>query len=118
MSDEKKTFKEQMLDFERGIIAAALAESGGRVTRAARSLGLSHQGLCYIINQRHPELLSVRTKIRARRKSKARKKVRRPKGFLNSSSDPTPEASTSTEPTALSVIRDSEPVIRDSEPDD
>lgn len=109
MSDEKKTFKEQMLDFERGVIAAALAECGGKVTRAARILGLSHQGLCYIINQRHPELLSVRTKIRVRRKSKARKKVTRRKGFLNSSSDPTPEASTSTEPTAPSVIQDSEP---------
>ena len=109
MSDEKKTFKEQMLDFERGVIAAALAECGGKVTRAARTLGLTHQGLCYIINQRHPELLSMRTKIRARRKSKARKKVKRRKGFLNSSSDTTHEASTSTEPTAPSLIQVPEP---------
>jgi hypothetical protein len=39
------------------------------VTRAARNLGLTHQGLCYIINHRHQELLTARTPVRVRRRS-------------------------------------------------
>ena len=42
--------------------------STGSVTRAARTLGLTHQGLCYIINHRHQSLLSARAPIRVRRK--------------------------------------------------
>ena len=52
----KKSFNERVWEFEREIIAEALAE-GGRVTKAARALKLTHQGLCYIINNRHKELL-------------------------------------------------------------
>jgi len=39
------------------------------VTRAARNPGLTHQGLCYIINHRHQELLTARTPVRVRRRS-------------------------------------------------
>jgi transposase-like protein len=56
-------------EFERQIIAEALEETGGRVTRAARILGLTHQGLCYIINRRHQDLLALRKPIRIRRRS-------------------------------------------------
>jgi transcriptional regulator with PAS, ATPase and Fis domain len=65
----RKSFKESVHEFERQIIAEALAETGGRVTRAAKNLGLTHQGLCYIINHRHPDLLAVRRPIQVRRKS-------------------------------------------------
>jgi DNA-binding NtrC family response regulator len=65
----KRSFNERVWEFERGIIAEALAEAGGSVTKAARALKLTHQGLCYIINNRHKELLSERKPIRIRRKS-------------------------------------------------
>jgi hypothetical protein len=50
-----------------------LEEANGSVTRAARTLGLTHQGLCYIINHRHKSLLSARAPIRVRRKSVIKK---------------------------------------------
>jgi DNA-binding NtrC family response regulator len=68
-TNKRKSFEERVEDFEREIIAEALEETGGRVTRAARNLGLTHQGLCYIINHRHKDLLTARTPIRIRRKS-------------------------------------------------
>jgi Bacterial regulatory protein, Fis family len=66
---ENKSFQDRIREFERGIIAEGLEEAGGSVTRAARALKLTHQGLCYIINNRHKELLSERKPIRIRRKS-------------------------------------------------
>jgi DNA-binding NtrC family response regulator len=74
---EKKSFNERVLEFERGIIAEALEEAGGGVTKAARALGLTHQGLCYIINHRHKELLTKRAPIRIRRRSIMAKGKRR-----------------------------------------
>jgi transcriptional regulator with PAS, ATPase and Fis domain len=64
-----KSFQERVRDFEHEIIAEALKETGGKVTRAAKNLGLTHQGLCYIINHRHKDLLTARTPIRIRRRS-------------------------------------------------
>jgi transcriptional regulator with PAS, ATPase and Fis domain len=66
---DRRSFKDRVQEFERQIITDALAETGGRVTRAAKNLGLTHQGLCYIINHRHPELLTHRKPIQIRRKS-------------------------------------------------
>lgn len=66
---DRRSFKDRVQEFERQIIIEALAESGGRVTPAAKKLGLTHQGLCYIINHRHPELLTLRKPIQIRRKS-------------------------------------------------
>ena len=66
---DKKSFPERVREFERQLIAEALEKSGGRVTKAAKDLGLSHQGLCYILNHRHKDLLTVRTPIRVRRRS-------------------------------------------------
>jgi hypothetical protein len=45
------------------------------VTRAAKILGLTHQGLCYIINHRHKSLLTARAPIRVRRKSVMKKRA-------------------------------------------
>jgi transcriptional regulator with PAS, ATPase and Fis domain len=68
-TNERKSFNERVRDLEREIIAEALAEASGSVTRAAESLKLTHQGLCYIINHRHQDLLTKRAPIRKRRKS-------------------------------------------------
>jgi len=39
------------------------------VTRAARLLGITHQGLAFILNGRHKSLLSIRTPVKRRRRS-------------------------------------------------
>lgn len=71
------SFAEEVGKRERELIRQALNEAKGSVTRAARLLGLTHQGLCYIINHRHRELLTARVPIRIRRKSVIKKKVSR-----------------------------------------
>jgi tetratricopeptide (TPR) repeat protein len=68
------SFEQEVHKRESDLIGAALAEAGGSVTRAARLLGLTHQGLCYIINHRHKDLLGARAPIRVRRKSIIKKR--------------------------------------------
>src|SRR5882762_5403666 len=68
-TDKRKSFQERVREFKHQVIAEALVEAGGSVTRAARSLKLTHQALCYMINHRHRDLLTARTPIRIRRKS-------------------------------------------------
>ncbi len=67
------TFEQEVRQFESALIRQALEEANGSVTRAARTLGLTHQGLCYIINHRHRSLLSARAPIRVRRKTVIKK---------------------------------------------
>ena len=66
-------FTEEVRKCESGLIKRALEEASGSVTRAAKILGLTHQGLCYIINHRHKNLLAARAPIRVRRKSLIKK---------------------------------------------
>jgi DNA-binding NtrC family response regulator len=56
------------LDAEREMIRQALAQANGSVTHAARLLSLSYQGLAYIIESRHSDLLKERTPIRRRQR--------------------------------------------------
>lgn len=56
------------LDTEREMIRQALAQANGRVTHAAKLLSLSYQGLSYIIQSRHKDLLKERTPIRHRQR--------------------------------------------------
>jgi tetratricopeptide (TPR) repeat protein len=72
--EARGSFVEQVHKRENELINAALVEAGGSVTRAARILGLTHQGLCYIINHRHKDLLVARAPIRVRRKSIIKKR--------------------------------------------
>ena len=67
-------FTEEVRKCESALIKRALEEANGSVTRAAKILGLTHQGLCYIINHRHKSLLTARAPIRVRRKSLIKKK--------------------------------------------
>ncbi len=55
--------------YEGNLIRHALEASGGSVTRAARLLGITHQGLAFILNGRHSDLLSARTPVKHRRRS-------------------------------------------------
>ena len=59
----------EVLRFEGELIQRALETAGGSVTRAARMLGVTHQGLAFILNGRHKNLLTIRTPVRRRRKS-------------------------------------------------
>jgi tetratricopeptide (TPR) repeat protein len=70
----RASFSQQVHERESELIGAALVEAGGSVTRAARILSLTHQGLCYIINHRHKDLLVARAPIRVRRKSIIKKR--------------------------------------------
>jgi tetratricopeptide (TPR) repeat protein len=68
------SFEQEVHQRESELIKSALDEANGSVTRAARMLGLTHQGLCYIINNRHKQLLGARAPIRIRRKSIIKKR--------------------------------------------
>jgi len=74
VSAKRATFEEEVRRCESDLIRQALEEAHGSVTRAARTLGLTHQGLCYIINHRHKSLLTARAPIRVRRKSLMKKR--------------------------------------------
>jgi tetratricopeptide (TPR) repeat protein len=54
--------------FEATAIKRALDAEGGSISRAARRLGLTHQGLDYKLTERHAELASSRKPKRARRR--------------------------------------------------
>ena len=56
----------EVLRFERGLISEALAQVNGKVTHAAKLLGLNYQKLAYIIETKHPDLLKKRTPVRRR----------------------------------------------------
>ena len=63
------SLEELVLRYEGDVIKQALEASGGSVTRAARLLGITHQGLAFILNGRQKALLSVRTPVKPRRRS-------------------------------------------------
>ncbi len=60
---------EQVLRYEGELIRQALEASGGSITRAARMLGITHQGLAFILNGRHKNLLAARKPAKPRRRS-------------------------------------------------
>jgi tetratricopeptide (TPR) repeat protein len=63
------SLEEQVLMYEGQLIKQALELSDGSVTRAARILGVTHQGLAFILNGRHKSLLAARKPVKRRRKS-------------------------------------------------
>ena len=69
MSTPNYSLESDVHRYEANVIRQALEASGGSVTRAARLLGVTHQGLAFILNGRHKDLLSIRTPVKKRRKS-------------------------------------------------
>jgi len=63
------SLEEHVLRYEAELIGRALAAADGSVTRAARMLGVTHQGLAFILNGRHKDLLSARRPVKRRRRS-------------------------------------------------
>jgi len=60
---------EEVLRYEADLIKKALEAADGSVTRAARLLKVTHQGLAFILQGRHKHLLAARTPVRKRRRS-------------------------------------------------
>ena len=60
---------EEVRRYEGNLIKMALDASHGHITRAARLLGTTHQGLAYILQGRQKDLLSARIPVRKRRRS-------------------------------------------------
>jgi DNA-binding NtrC family response regulator len=71
--NKRYDFHDEVLKFERSLISETLAKVGGKVTHAAKLLGIPDQYLAFIIETKHPDLLKKRTPIRRRPR---RKKVR------------------------------------------
>ena len=63
------SLEEQVLRYEGELIKRALQLSDGSVTRAARLLGVTHQGLAFILNGRQKNLLPSRKPAKPRRRS-------------------------------------------------
>lgn len=63
------SLEEQVLRYEGELIKRALQASDGSVTRAARLLGVTHQGLAFILNGRQKNLLPSRKPAKPRRRS-------------------------------------------------
>jgi len=59
--------EDRMLEYENTLIRHALIQANGSVTHAASLLGTSYQGLAYIIETRHKDLLKERRPVRRRR---------------------------------------------------
>ena len=57
---------EDVRAFEHDVIKRALESANGSVTHAARRLGMSYQGLTYMLETRHKDLLEQRTPVRRR----------------------------------------------------
>lgn len=66
---ESGTLEDKVLNLEASLIKQALDREHGSITRAAHALGLTHQGLAYILNNRHKALLPSRNPARRRFKS-------------------------------------------------
>jgi hypothetical protein len=63
------TLEARVLRYEGELIKAALEASDGSITRAARMLGVTHQGLAFILNGRQKSLLASRKPAKKRRRS-------------------------------------------------
>jgi tetratricopeptide (TPR) repeat protein len=61
----------EVLKFQRTLISQTLAKVNGKVTHAAKWLGVGYQRLAYIIDKDHPDLLKKRTPVRRRPRRKA-----------------------------------------------
>jgi tetratricopeptide (TPR) repeat protein len=63
---------DEVLKFERGLISQALVRVNGKVTHAAKLLGVGYQTLAHMIERKHPDLLKTRTPVRRRPRKQKR----------------------------------------------
>lgn len=65
----QRTLREAIHKYEKEIIRQALRNCEGKVTRAARLLGVTYQSLIYLLENRHRDLLLERRPAKSRGKS-------------------------------------------------
>jgi two-component system NtrC family response regulator len=68
------SLSEEVKHYEGSLIQMALDAAQGHVTHAAHMLGVTHQGLAYILEGRHKDLMHARKPVRRRRRSIFKKK--------------------------------------------
>jgi len=61
---------EEVLKFEHDLISETLVKVNGKVTHAAKLLGVGYQTLAHMIENKHPDLLKKRTPVRRRPRKK------------------------------------------------
>lgn len=69
ISWEGYSLEDEVVRYEGELIKRALEAEKGSVTRAARLLGVTHQGLAFILQGRQKNLLHVRKPVQRRRRS-------------------------------------------------
>lgn len=62
------TLEDAILAYEAALISNALKINGGRVTRAAKMLGVSYQQLSFILGRRQKAIAHLRTPVNRRSK--------------------------------------------------
>lgn len=77
--NKRYNLKAEVLRFEHELISQTLTMVNGKVTDAAELLGIGYQTLAFIIETKHPDLLTKRTPVRRRprKTSKAKKTPRK-----------------------------------------
>ncbi len=70
LTDTTRDLHKEVREYEGLLVRDALVKADGRLTRAASLLTLSYQGLAYIIETRHRDLLKDRTPVRRRSQKK------------------------------------------------
>jgi tetratricopeptide (TPR) repeat protein len=69
LQDRNFSFYSAVREYEARLIEQALAEADGSVTRAAKLLGLTHQHLGYLLDNRHKQMADKRTPVKKRLRS-------------------------------------------------
>ena len=72
---------QKLLEYEHDLIKQALAQANGSVTHAANLLGKTYQGLAYMIETKHKDLMTVRTPVRRRPRATKKHKKQKAKSF-------------------------------------
>ena len=64
--NKRHDLENEVLKFERELISETLVMVNGKVTHAAKLLGVGYQRLAHMIERKHPDLLKKRTPVRRR----------------------------------------------------
>ena len=78
----EESFDEKVSRYKADLIMSALTRSGGRITQAARLLGMTHSRLGWMLQHEHKNLLPERKPARTRRKSIIKTQTGRKKGIV------------------------------------
>ena len=72
--NKRYDLEKEVSRFERELISETLAMVNGKVTHAAKILGVGYQRLAHMIERKHPDLLKKRTPVRRRPRKTASQK--------------------------------------------